>query len=145
VVTPHPNNLIAVWVDLEDIKEGSGELVYLPGSHTVLKFRYGDFRIHYDSNKDKNELHDHHLFCLKEMCKTIKPSYFSAKKGDFLFWHAGLVHGGSEIKNHHLTRKSIVGHYCPESEVPYYYLFDNNRFESEYNDVKVCSMYYKKE
>ena len=144
VIKPHPYNLIAVWVALEDVIEGSGELLYLSGSHKKLKFRYGDGRINFNNEKDKNELHNHHLFCLQEMRKEITPSRFFAKKGDILFWHAGLVHGGAPITNNELTRKSIVGHYCPVGENPYYYIFDNNRHTSKYNNIETVSLYYKK-
>ena len=142
VITPHPHNLIAVWIALEDVKEGSGELIYLPGSHKKLIFRYGDGRIHFDNTKDTNELHHHHLHVLKEMTKEINTLHFFPKKGDILFWHAGLAHGGSEITNNNLTRKSVVGHYCPNSENPYYYNFNNNVFMSEYNGLTLMSMYY---
>jgi len=144
VIEPHPYNLIAVWVALEDILEGSGELLYLPGSHKKLKFRYGNGRINFNNEKDKKELHNHHLFCLQEMSKEITPLKFFAKKGDILFWHAGLVHGGAPIINNELTCKSIVGHYCPSRENPYYYIFDNNRYTSKCNNIDIVSMYYKK-
>ena len=144
VIQPHPYNLIAVWVALEDIKEGSGPLMYIPGSHDKLKFRYGNDRIHFNRDKDGDALHNHHLHCLNQMSKEMRTERFYPKKGDILFWHAGLVHGGSEITDESLTRKSIVGHYCPNSENPYYFVFDNNRYSSDYNGMNYVSMYYNK-
>jgi ectoine hydroxylase-related dioxygenase (phytanoyl-CoA dioxygenase family) len=144
VITPRPHNLIAVWIALEDVEEGSGELMYIPGSHRKLKYRYGNNRIHFNAERDGHEMHHKHIELLNKMAKDTPVSKFRAKKGDILFWHAGLVHGGSEITNNNLTRKSIVGHYCPKSENPFYYTFDSNRFSSNFNGVDTVSMYYNK-
>jgi ectoine hydroxylase-related dioxygenase (phytanoyl-CoA dioxygenase family) len=38
---------------------------------------------------------------------------FLAKKGDVFLWHGMTLHGGSEIENPQLTRKSFVIHYMP--------------------------------
>ena len=108
-----------------------------------MKFRYGNGRMHFNREKDSDMLHHHHLHVLKEMSKEFPLVHYFPKKGDILFWHAGLVHGGSEITDESLTRQSIVGHYCPNSEWPYYYNFDNNRFVSDFNNIKLVSMYYK--
>jgi len=143
VIDEHPHNLIASWIALEDIKKGSGELVYILGSHTKLVFRYKDNRIHWNVHEDGNELHDHHLHCLEKMAKELTLTQYFPKKGDILFWHAGLVHGGAAIENTELTRKSIVGHYCPTSSNPFYYNFDKNRHLSEINGIDTVSMYYK--
>ncbi|HXM50833.1 MAG TPA: phytanoyl-CoA dioxygenase family protein [Pyrinomonadaceae bacterium] len=40
---------------------------------------------------------------------------FLAKKGDVFLWHGMTLHGGSEIENPQLTRKSFVIHYMPKS------------------------------
>ena len=143
VIQPNPYNIIACWIALEDVKEGSGELMYIPESHNKMKFRYGNGRMHFNREKDSDMLHHHHLHVLKEMSKEFPLVHYFPKKGDILFWHAGLVHGGSEITDESLTRQSIVGHYCPNSEWPYYYNFDNNRFVSDFNNIKLVSMYYK--
>ena len=119
VVKPHPYNLITVWIALEDILEETGEFIYLPGSHTKMKFRYGDGRIHFDIKKEVNyDLYNHHLYVLKNMAKNIDNRLIYPKKGDIVIWHAGLVHGISKINNN-LTRKCIIGHYCPNSNNPY--------------------------
>jgi len=36
---------------------------------------------------------------------------FMPKKGDVLLWHANFIHGGSEVAEPELTRKSLVCHY----------------------------------
>lgn len=142
VIDEYPHNLIASWIALEDVKEGSGELVYIEGSHRKLIFRYKNNKIHWNV-EDGHELHNHHLYCLQEMAKELSLTQYLPKKGDVLFWHAGLVHGGSPIKDHSLTRHSIVGHYCPVSCNPRYYNFDTQRYSSSKNDIETVSMYYK--
>jgi len=41
-----------------------------------------------------------------------------AGKGDVIFWHAALVHGGSPAADRRLTRKSLVSHYSTVSGYP---------------------------
>jgi ectoine hydroxylase-related dioxygenase (phytanoyl-CoA dioxygenase family) len=36
---------------------------------------------------------------------------FLARKGDVLFWHGMLIHGGAPVLDPHATRKSMVLHY----------------------------------
>ncbi len=143
VVDEYPHNLIASWIALEDVKEGSGELVYIEGSHRKLIFRYKNNKIHWNVEEDGHVIHDHHLYCLREMAKELSLTQYLPRKGDVLFWHAGLVHGGSPIKDPTLTRHSIVGHYCPVSCNPRYYNFDTQRYASSKNDIEMISMYYK--
>ena len=45
---------------------------------------------------------------------------FIAKKGDVLVWHANLLHGGSEVRNADLTRKSLVVHYFVDGVICYH-------------------------
>ena len=52
---------------------------------------------------------------------------FLPRKGDVLFWSADLVHGGSAITAPELTRKSLVGHYCPATARPYYFHYKRDR------------------
>lgn len=127
-------------VALEDIEPGSGELQYILDSHTKLIFRYKNNKIHWDPDTDGHEIHDHHIYCLNEMAKQLTLTQYLPKKGDILFWHANLVHGGSPIKNNELTRKSIVGHYCPTHNNPKYY--NENSYVSKKNGIDIVSMYY---
>jgi ectoine hydroxylase-related dioxygenase (phytanoyl-CoA dioxygenase family) len=45
---------------------------------------------------------------------------FLGKAGDVLIWHADLAHGGAPIKNVGQTRHSLVTHFCPASDEPFY-------------------------
>ena len=45
---------------------------------------------------------------------------FIAKKGDILIWHSNLLHGGEEVINPKLTRKSMVLHYYANDVICYH-------------------------
>jgi len=115
--------LIAAWIALEDIGEGQGPLHYYPGSHklpyilgedfdhdstawSVGEDLYGNFE-----KKIDREIAEHQL----------KKEIFHAKKGDVLFWHANLLHGGEEVTDPESTRKSLVIHYFCEGNVLCYH------------------------
>lgn len=114
--------LAAVWIALEDIQEGSGELLYYPGSHRL------DYVMSEDYDTGNNALiigehnYDHYEDKIAEVIKqhNFKPESFHAKKGDILIWHANLLHGGSAIADPTLTRKSMVAHYYAEGVLCYH-------------------------
>ena len=120
-----PMKLVGVWIALEDIKPGSGELLYLPGSHRWEGPLFSNRFRHYDKDRDGVEqLRDWHQWILDEADRRgVSPVTFHAKKGDVLFWHAGLAHGGAAITDPAQTRKSLVGHYCPEKVRPLYHFY----------------------
>jgi phytanoyl-CoA hydroxylase len=121
VVYDDPMKLVAAWVALEDVQPGSGELTYLVGSHRLPDFPF--------SSGDKNakrvppeEVKQYLAWLLEEgRRRGFETRTFRSKKGDILLWHADLVHGGAPLKDPTLTRKSLVGHFCPESVKPRYY------------------------
>lgn len=115
--------LVAAWIALEDIGEGQGPLHYYPGSHklpyvlgedfehsttalTVGEDLYGNFE-----KKIAEEVEQHQL----------KKQIFHAKKGDVLFWHANLLHGGEDVTIPDSTRKSLVIHFFCEGNVLCYH------------------------
>ena len=124
VISKHPNHFLASWIALEDIQAGSGELVYYPKSHKYDNFLYGinKDRKHWDSSVDGHEIHDHHLFWLHQQAqeKGLQLEKFNPKKGDVLIWHSDLAHGGGQIMNPQMTRRSLVTHYTRGSDIPYY-------------------------
>ena len=115
-------NLIAVWIALEDMCEDNGPLHYYPGSHKLpcilnkdyqndgTKFMVGDKT--YDKYEDEVE---------RVLQKSdLKKEKFVAKKGDALIWHSNLLHGGEEVLNPKLTRKSMVFHYYAHDVICYH-------------------------
>lgn len=123
VIDEEPMNLVASWIALEDVQPGSGELVYYPGGHRIPDFAYdGGASKHFDFGRDGNESHTAHLQYLKDEAahQGYELRSFLPKKGDALIWHADLPHGGGEITNPGLTRRSLVTHYCPAKLAPHY-------------------------
>jgi hypothetical protein len=123
VVVDRPLNLAAAWVALEDIQEGSGELTYYPGSHRFPQRLFGGDRKHWAVEIDGPEAHSEHLAWLHDEAgrRGIAAQSFLPKKGDVLIWHADLAHGGGAITRPGVTRRSLVTHYCPLANTPYYF------------------------
>jgi phytanoyl-CoA hydroxylase len=117
-----PLGLAASWVALEDVKEGSGEFQFVPGSHALPEIlNNGVSKGH---NGDMGAYHQVLQSTLRECeARGLKTEYFMAKKGDVLIWHADLMHGGAKIANPDLTRKSLICHHMPLGAMPTFYDF----------------------
>lgn len=146
VVTDKPNKLVAAWIALEDIQPGSGELVYYPGSHRFGPFMYPGDKRHWSPLEDGEDIHNHHLHWIHEAAREagIEAVRFTPKKGDVLFWHADLAHGGGEITNPAATRRSLVVHYTGASIDPFYFrsLPSHHPRKMKVAGGYVSSMYY---
>ncbi len=114
--------LAAIWIALEDVKIGSGELIYYKGSHK-LPYLMSE---HYNSGNNIFKLGENsykqYEYAIGALIKEEKltPSYFYAKKGDVFIWHANLLHGGSIISDKKQTRKSMVAHYYADEVLCYH-------------------------
>lgn len=117
VVSGITSHLAATWVALEDVHADAGPLYYWEGSHTVAGFDWGDGPL-LTAESTRDEL-DFAAF-LVEQCETggARRVAFRPRKGDVLFWHAGLVHGGSAVIDESLTRRSFVTHYSTATAYP---------------------------
>jgi ectoine hydroxylase-related dioxygenase (phytanoyl-CoA dioxygenase family) len=108
-----PNYLIGAWMACEDISPDSGPLVIYPGSNKEPI--YAGFDNYPQTNlktASKETTQDYYEYLYK-LSEKYEPHYFLGNKGDVLFWHAMVIHGGSTINNPRLTRKSFVIHYVP--------------------------------
>ena len=107
------NNIIAVWVALEDITADSGPIHYYPSSHRlplVLNANFDNIGTAFrNGKKDYCDYEDKIEQIIAE--KQLKKEIFLPKKGDVLIWHANLIHGGEPIQNPKSSRKSMVFHY----------------------------------
>lgn len=116
VVVSEPLKFLASWVALEDVTEGSGELMYYSGSHRLDDFLFGDKENSKSWNPKKHgrPVHQEFLRSIVERSEAMRLplEHFLPKKGDALIWASDLVHGGAKITGDN-TRKSIVTHYCP--------------------------------
>lgn len=144
VVVDRPMELLACWIALEDVREGSGELRYILGSHRLGDFDFGNKK-HWDSATDSPEVHERWVQWIHSESerRNLKTEKLLAKRGDILVWHADIAHGGSPITDASLTRKSLVGHYCPVSAQPFYMLHLPERTARyQRNGIGYSSSYY---
>lgn len=148
--------LCGVWIALEDTTEENGPLNYVPGSNKIsisnIELTYEQYmpQIKKMIEADKSEFEKRYEGRRKltgeslETCvffdewynriyKTrdemgLKTETFFAKKGDVLFWHGNLLHGGAEIKDKSTSRKSLVAHFLTKKVQKY--------FDMNYVDLK---------
>ena len=115
-------NLIAVWVALEDMCEENGPLHYYPGSHKLPYILNNDYQNGGSKFMIGNETYDKYEDEVERILKKskLKKQKFIAKKGDILIWHSNLLHGGEEVINPKLTRKSMVLHYYANDVICYH-------------------------
>ena len=121
-VTTHiPSHLVAAWIPLEDVHQDSGPLFYYPKSHRIPKFDFGQTGILF---QHKNSLFSPDKFTryLTKTCTALglKKEILLIKKGDVLFWHGALAHGGMPINDPSKTRKSFVVHYSTTDGLPFH-------------------------
>jgi len=114
-----PMKLAACWVALEDIRPHSGELQYYVGSHTLEDYLFEGTHKWMPFRSDEYgsfvaSLHE------RSQARGLRLEQFRPKKGDVLVWNADLAHGGSREVTEHVTRKSLVTHYCPFDCEPIY-------------------------
>lgn len=122
VVSRKPLALAAAWIALEDVAQGTGELIYYPGGHRFPHYFFNNGASKaWSAGRDGTEVHQRYLrhlhVCAKEA--AIKLDRFLPRKGDVLIWHADLPHGGSLITQSR-TRRSLVVHFVPKSVKAYY-------------------------
>lgn len=144
VKVARPMELVGCWIALQDVQPGSGELAYVPGSHRLgdmlLLDRFKSWSPDFGQDVHQAWLEDLHRTC-DEQGLTVQR--FRPERGDALFWHADLVHGGVAIEQPDATRHSTVGHYCPASTAPLYVSMPPDRraafhdawYSSDHHDV----------
>ena len=113
VPTSADGHLFAAWIALEDIEDGAGALVYVPGSHRLpyYEFRPGEYRFD-AASMGAAEIEAGNAFEDEQMQRHgLEPRVFTAKRGQVLLWHANLRHGGSPVTDPDKTRRSFVVHF----------------------------------
>lgn len=125
-----PLQFVASWIALEDVVAGAGELQYWVGSHKALpEYTYpGARRNVFESVRHGTDqtsvsaavqAHEKQIMT-QAQARDLKREAFMAKRGEVLFWHADLAHGGAPISLNR-TRKSVVTHYCSKEIAPAYF------------------------
>lgn len=115
VVVPisEPGHLVAAWIALEDISPDCGPLVYVPGSHRLPYFELAPGEYKYDARRMGPEVVEKGMAWEEEQQKRhgLEARHLTIRQGEALLWHGSLRHGGAEVKDERLTRKSFVVHY----------------------------------
>jgi ectoine hydroxylase-related dioxygenase (phytanoyl-CoA dioxygenase family) len=145
VVTTSPLEFAASWIALEDIRPGSGELTYLDGSHRLPEYLFSGKYKHWNAKRDGDEQQSEWRELLYANAERMgfEQRTFLPKKGDVLIWSADLAHGGSPVTGPSLTRKSLVGHYCPNRVDPFYFrLQPSRRGKQPFDECLYASQYY---
>lgn len=123
VVVDPPLALAATWLALEDVQPGSGELTYYEGSHKVQGLLFdGEYKC-WNPERDGVEAHDRFMAELVSRSEAagMPRRTLLASEGDVFIWSADLAHGGVPVADEWSTRRSLVGHWCPEWAVPRYF------------------------
>jgi ectoine hydroxylase-related dioxygenase (phytanoyl-CoA dioxygenase family) len=145
VVVSSPLEFAASWIALEDIQPGSGELTYIEGSHRLPEYLFSGKYKHWNAKRDGDAQHAewHRQLHQNSEQMGLEQKTFLPKKGDVLMWAADLAHGGSPVTDPSLTRKSLVGHYCPNRVEPFYFkLQPDRRGKREHDRSFFASQYY---
>lgn len=141
-----PMELTASWIALEDIKPGSGELAYYPGSHRMREFTFSSGKRNWHMVEDGWDVHQQYMDSIDSEAQRLglQLARFRPKKGDALIWSADLVHGGSAIRVPGSSRKSLVSHYCPDGVVPSFfeYMPENRTIVPWEGAAGYCSGHY---
>ncbi len=142
-IDSNPLAMAVSWLALEDITPGTGEAEYFVGSHRAPDFLFGGV-----SKWAETFGEDHPRFLASIEEDAVKYGHrrasFLARAGDMLIFHADLAHGSARITRPNATRRSLVTHFTPNSEQPFYRRFSNHTelkmptcvFVSQYGPVK---------
>lgn len=121
-LTPFPAGLMCgVWVALEDVREGSGELAIYPGSHRLPRIYMNSC----DASKVRGDWGEFGEKVVPRWRKEIsdagiKRKIYDAKRGDILIWHENLMHEGTVRSNPELSRRSVVTHNFAKGAIVFY-------------------------
>lgn len=120
-LTPYPAGyMCGIWIALQDIQPGSGELVVYPGSHREPRVYMSDVGCPKVTDGDWSVFGDKVGPRWQDIASRYPQEVYRPKKGTVLFWHENLLHGGSPRQDESLERRAIVIHAFSSSAVVYY-------------------------
>ena len=114
--------MCGVWFALEDVREGSGELMVYPGSHRFPRVYMKDVGAAKVRNGDWSEFGEKVVGRWAQLLgeSGIQPMPYMARRGDILVWHENLMHAGSVRRDMTLSRRSVVTHNFAKGAIVYY-------------------------
>jgi ectoine hydroxylase-related dioxygenase (phytanoyl-CoA dioxygenase family) len=109
-IYPH-DYLVGAWIACEDVRPECGPLVIHAGSHTRPMFPgFTDYPQTNLRTADAATAAAYQRW-IDEVAAEHPRHEFLARKGEVLFWHGMLAHGGAPVTAPGTTRKSMVLHY----------------------------------
>ena len=145
VAVEEPCFMVATWIALEDIREGSGELAYYDGSHRLPDYAFKDGGKRFNANADDAAKYSADLVAACEQ-RRMPYQRLLAKKGDVFLWTADLVHlSHPRSLPEDTSRMACVTHYCPMTTEPFYFRFfpDHRTIETYEGLGSFASSYYR--
>lgn len=119
-LTPFPAGFMCgLWIALQDVQPGSGELVVYPGSHRTPRLRMHEQGCAKVVNQDWSEFGRRMVPVWGQWAAAREPVVYRPKKGSALIWHENLLHAGSARQFPELTRRSVVIHYYNDDTIAY--------------------------
>jgi phytanoyl-CoA hydroxylase len=108
-----PDTCYAAWTAIDDVDQGNGGMVLVPGSH--------DQPILCPSPSDKTQFFTDHHVEVPEGCAEPVPA--DLKAGDVLFFNGSVIHGSYPNNSKDRFRRAFICHYVPKTsaEVSHYY------------------------
>tara|TARA_B100000287_G_scaffold336607_1_gene322306 strand:- start:439 stop:1338 length:900 start_codon:yes stop_codon:yes gene_type:complete len=107
--------MVGVWVAFEDCTKDNGTLRVVKGSHKWKEYDYNDINIPHPDTRDdgeKSSYRDYDQFIRRLVkAKGAEESSVDLKKGQAIIWASNLLHGGTEVENDKVSRKSQAIHY----------------------------------
>ena len=103
-------SMVGAWTALEDVDSGAGPLRYVPGSHL------DEYVAAPAATADGDPAYARYEQDVAAVIERddLPVSEVTARRGDVIFWAAGLLHGGAPITTAGSTRRSQVTHYFGE-------------------------------
>ena len=107
--------MTGVWVAFEDCDESNGTLRVVKGSHKWKEFDYNTIKIPHPDLRDEGEkksYRDYDQFVRRlVVAKKAEQQALNVKKGQAVFWASNLLHGGMQVVDDKISRKSQAIHY----------------------------------
>lgn len=122
-LTPFPAGyMCGVWIALEDVQPGSGELEVYPGSHRLPRIYMHDSGAAKVSAGDWTEFSEKIGTRWQELREQgrFESMVYRPARGTVLIWHENLMHAGGKRLDRSLSRRSIVTHNFAEGALVFY-------------------------
>jgi len=111
----HPaNRLIGIWLGAENVNPAAGPLGVFPGSHKTPLWNQWNNYPQTNLRTCHLETRDAQAVYLAAAVEGKERKPLPVQKGDAIFQHPLLIHGGDKIQDSTATRFSMVLHYSIE-------------------------------